>query len=64
MADGPFKSMGRDPDSERCINWYPRVIGGDVAYRPRSGTWCTSCNSWVEIGDWPFCAGKPEDHER
>jgi hypothetical protein len=54
MADGPYKSMSPDPDSIR-----PRCRLQD-----RKFVDCERCGGVIFEGEWPWCKGRPEDHER
>lgn len=55
MADRPFKSMSREKDSDPgrgSLRDFNRLV------------YCDRCGVFLATGDWPFCAGKAEDHRR
>lgn len=59
MADGPFKGMAPDPDS--AVRGRRAVLAGERHVRAIE---CEKCHGAVFEGDWPFCSGRPEQHER
>jgi len=73
MADGPFKSMTREC-RRSLADWGFAMIPAPPGHpsmmipymwRDRGeGAKCERCGCRIFAGDWPWCKGNPEDHER
>lgn len=61
MTDGPFKSMTRDPRGlPKSLRDLPLAIG--VPHTQVVD--CERCGGWYYTGEWPWCKGNEEDHDR
>lgn len=70
MPDGSFKSMSMDREEREARR---RSVPPSFFSQKEPQRWtvsmepsvtCEKCGGLVYPGDWPFCKGKPEGHER